>query len=1060
MSGTINRITNWFLTPVYHLNKGAKEDSTTLSKLACGEYVGIGAGVLGIFTALTGRSKDNTLLKTIGAALGISGALVTLWANQSKISPELSSTEQDPSDSTSGTSGVNKAAAYKAKMTVDTASLDRWSSWRVLVDTIQNHTDEVRIQKAKLWTEGREEEAKALRADICILLKSGKTISIYDPQFNNVKYDDVKEIIISDLGQGYDRERLEMIWSTGKTNDENSQYLNAYNEMGINPPGGKFGEGLKMVAASILKTNLDQENESIPEEKRIGLTYRSQNWEGKLVGKHIKTKSGQSTTASEFNVVENNKEIQGSQSIIHNPTEEMFNLIKNAETLCTDFAPPQTQVANNYYGIAFESDHPLKQIYVRGYRVSTLNPVSDTQEQTKALFNYDLRDININRDRDQLDHYDLRTEAGKILLFSSNESTITKLIEESETNPSYYKALSGNDVGGYDNKSAFEFEALYEARYYASRLSDKEKELWRNVFYKKYGEDAILSSSSDFSNDSSKQAQAAKEKLVVLNIALFKIFEACGIQTDLKYTKETVKDYQLGLSIDYEKDRWGPLRVVLENLQNHLDAARKYTDLYGNPTFSSIEFQVKGKEEWLPLSQLPQVKNEEVASIRFKDESYEGFPHGHLAQFGSEKKKSSSVQIGQFGEGLKIAAAASLRLGLNVSHKSRDWTSDAYIYENNLGADTYKNLAFRIYKSPKITGSETIIYLGDNSIPSTQENFNEVINIVRNLNQYVLRHKELGLSDKNPLPLHSCPGGSIISSDKGDVYVKDFYITSEEKDKLIFSYNFNNLETNRDRDIVSSKQLSKAVEDIISSLNNKELIKAIIQKAVKDPHGKYHEFQDLSFKSELIKNKDLWASVFTELYGNKAVLSSGEDNAAQEAQFAGYNVFNVNKNIARTLHSCGILYDHEVTQADYELLDESKLTDQEKAVLSAAQYLDENQVVFPDSNVPTEYKVYECAKNRHSGKEMPGVLGFCDIRGRRLIGIKRSALQDPKEFLEVYSEEKAHQLSGASDATREHFNKAIDAIRWLMFKFQKRADKVLEALSKAFEADKLAKLFD
>lgn len=1089
MSLSISRLSKWFYTPHYLSNqidgnvdreelRRLESRASFFSKRTPGEYIGFGATVFGFIIGLAGRFKNNDVTKTFGAILALLGVGTTFIANWFSVKPSSlildagneravrrSAVDVNGEDVTyndvDGTNGADTStkAAYRAKMTVDTASLERWGAWRILVDTMQNHVDEVRVQKAKLWTEGKKVEAKALTADVLLVLHDGRVISSRDLSYQSIKYEDVKTIQISDQGNGYDRERLEMIWSSGKTDDENAKYWKAYEEMGINPPGGKFGEGLKMVGASILKIQQEQIDEKIPADKRVGLVYRSQNWTARLVGKPVSTKSGQSTVAAEYDFTDNGADIKGSQTLIENPTKEMFDLIKNASTLVRDFVPVPQTVAKSSDGVAFETVNPKKLVYVRGYQVTTADQLS--RGGRSALFNYDLRNIRINRDRDQLDYYDVRTEIGKVLLSGSSEVTINKLLNHAYVHPYNYSAKSNGSGDSHDDKWELEFEALDQASHYS--MSSEVKSLWREAFYKRFGKNAMLCSSSDLSNDSSRQAKLAKENLITLNLAMFKILKLAGVRTDFDYSKKTVQDYRLGLSLDYEKERWGPLRIVLDGLQNHADAARKCSDTNGQPTIAAVEFQLIGKKGWLPFSELSKYSNDQICALRFRDESKDGYSHGHLAQFGSEKRRSTSLQVGEFGEGIKIASAASLRLGLNITLKSQDWVAEAYPYNNTIkDSDTsiehHTNLAYHIYQNPRIKGSETIIYLGEKVTSAGRKNFNLVLDVAKDLRKYVLRSKELGLHSEDLLPLHSNKRGYIISSEQGDVYVKDFYITSEEKERLIFGYNFMDLKTNRDRDIVSANQLIESVGEIISNVSNKELIKKIIEKSVKNQHGKYHEFQDISAYPGFAPNKKIWAEVFKDLYGNKAVLASGNGDAAKEAQYMGFQVINANTNIAKVLHSAGILFDNEVIAAEYDFLQESDLTSQERAVLDIARYWDQNEIIFPASNIPTDYKVFEVARNKYDKTPIPGILGCADIAGRRHIAFKRSVLHDPINFLETYLEEKAHQLSGAPDGSREHFNKACDSAIWLIFGAKNRVENAIRKLQEAFTGFDVSKI--
>lgn len=1074
MSNTVKNISNWLFTPIHLLKSRHKESGdrepgklpNAFTENTHAEYIGLGTIIVGLITGIFARRNYNAIGKVIANVLSVigiaslaSGTIFGFIKNR-KHSNFLNGLDNS-SSAREMVEPERPQAAYQAKMSVDTATLDRWVTWRILVDTLQNHVDETRIQKANLWRAGKKEEARAFRSDIIFILKDGRRISYYDAIFQSVNSKDVKEIVISDKGKGYDKERLEWVWSSKTDNDGKT-----YREIGIDPPGGKFGEGLKMVPASILKIQKEQEKEGVPENERVGLSFKSQNWEAALAEKKIETKSGESTFGVDYKFMENGSEVEGSQSIFHNPTEEMVNLVKNAGKLCLDFAPAREVLTNTYSGSAFNNPDE-KLIFVRGYRVTTCKELARSSEEG-ALFSYNLTDVDIYRDRDKLESHNAMKEVGKIIISGSKKDLIKKLLAHASNTKHFYRAKQDDKSGTYSPNLELEFQAIENTlnydTYFVYGVTDECRKRWCESFYETFGRDAILCSSSDFSNDGSKQVRDAGKNLVVLNLPLFRLLKEFGISTDFDHSRAVVKDYQLGLSLDYRKDRWGPLRIVLDMLQNHADAAREAKDRGQMNAQSKVEFEVGNR--WLPLSQINQFDNGQITAIRLKDNSESGYSHGYLAQFGSNKSNIFSIQVGEFGEGLKVASAACLRLDLNVTCKSQDWLAEAYSYTNKICDEGYKtdyhnNLGYHVYKNPKQEGSETIIRLSDKRPNNSRESLNEILNILRELGYYVLRHKECNLRDKNPISLFAGSSGDIVSKDKGDIYVKDFYITSEESGRLIFSYNFHGLNVNVDRDVPSQNDLIREVRKILAELDNNELIKIIIEKAVSNPSEKYHEFQDLSYRWDLDLQKTCWKETFVELYGNKAVIASEKEDAEREATWGGFKVVKLNKQIASTLHACGVLYDSDAIKAEYPDLNESELTDAERVVLDFARWLDENEIIFPKSDVQTKYKVYEVAKNKVTGEDMPGILGYADILAREVIGFKRAVLHNPVLFFETYLEEKAHQLSGAPDGSRLHFNKALDSTIWTIFK--DRASTVLEKIKEifpGFNKDNVVATFD
>ncbi len=1049
---TLSGIQDFLFTPV-----DASKNAGFIGGLSKGELVGGGISIAALAGVLLGRAKDNAAIKTASSVSVLVGLAITALSMLNKTSPKVEDidTKKQGSNRTNtsarnafeASQGLNNvdsrveggsvgkaisAAAYQANMTVDTATTDRWVDWRVLVDTMQNHVDETRIQKANLWRAGKKQEAKDLKADIVFNLKDGRKISIYDPAYKAVKYNEVSSVVFSDSGKGYDKQRVKWVWSSKTDND-----LRAYEEMGIDPPGGKFGEGLKMVTASILSRQEKQKDAGVAEEDRIGITYQSRDWKAKLIGIPLEDDKGK-TVGVDYAITDNLENVEGSQTIIHNPTEEMFEQLKDIGGLCLDFVPPSNKMATYSKGAAYERSG-INQVYVRGYRVSPAEDIVGNGHG--SIFSYNLTDVKIIRDRDKIDPWEAKCEIGKTILYGASESTIKTLLDKGSKGK--YTFTASNNENEYDSsggKEELEFQSLKTVEHYASTMSDEQKALWRNTFYKKFGENAILASSSNASNKATERAKANGENIVVLNLGLFKILKACGVQTDFKYESKILKKYELGLSLNYEKDRWGPLRIVLDSLQNHADVARSEIDA-GRTASANIDIQVNGK--WVSLSSIDNYNNDQITAIRFRDSSEYGYSHGHLAQLGSKKGESRSIQVGEFGEGIKIASAASLRLGLDVSLSSQDWNAKAFSYEHNIEdrpghKEVHNNLGYQVNSKPKQQGSETVIGLPDSRGLHSRKSLNEILDILRKLDYYVLRHKELNLADSDPIPLDIHKDGNIVSVNNGDVYVKDFYITNEERGRLLHAYNFHHLKTNRDRDLVSIQDLDVAVTNITANLNNKDLIVHIVAKAIDEPHGKYHEFQDLSFISGFMERKQLWVQAFKKVceglkLGEKTVLASKDQSDNQEAAWSGYNVITLNDQISKTLRTAGIPNSTDILKCKYPSIDQALLTDKERAVLDLARWLDNEEIIFPKSNVKTDYQVFEKAISIFDGQPREGVMGYCDIAGRERIGFNRAVLNNPLEFIETYLEEKAHQLSGAPDGHRAHFNKAVDSALWTIF---------------------------
>lgn len=129
--------------------------------------------------------------------------------------------------------------------------------------------------------------------------------------------------------------------------------------------------------------------------------------------------------------------------------------------------------------------------------------------------------------------------------------------------------------------------------------------------------------------------------------------------------KTNTVEIETSLTLDYRKNKWGMERIVLDTVSNHLPA-----DSQG--TIISVEYLQDG--QWIDFRDADKIKT--VETIRIKDNG-KGFSHKLLDVLYSTKTHDNT-SVGQFGEGMKLVAAASLRNGLDMEYRSRDWLAKPY----------------------------------------------------------------------------------------------------------------------------------------------------------------------------------------------------------------------------------------------------------------------------------------------------------------------------------------------------------------------------------------------
>jgi len=264
-------------------------------------------------------------------------------------------------------------------------------------------------------------------------------------------------------------------------------------------------------------------------------------------------------------------------------------------------------------------------------------------------------------------------------------------------------------------------------------------------------------------------------------------------------------------------------------------------------------------------------------------------------------------------------------------------------------------------------------------------------------------------------PLSECDEGAVFDGENysalnstlsGQIYIRGFYITNQFAQNLLFCYNLTGQEINPDRDNVDSRFVKYAVGSIIASCENPVVVDRIISKAV-DNEEDLFEFQPIDL-TEKIGLAELYRAIFYGKFGNKAVLYTDDPFMYAEAKHRGYRPVKLNRGVRATLQSAGVLTDSEVVEEGFKFdyVEYDELTAEEKAVLELHRQIDACLNVESSERPRVYSKAY--AKN---GEELP-YPGFCGNGG---IHVRRDQLQNIIYFVETYSHEKGHQVTGAGD---------------------------------------------
>jgi len=359
---------------------------------------------------------------------------------------------------------------------------------------------------------------------------------------------------------------------------------------------------------------------------------------------------------------------------------------------------------------------------------------------------------------------------------------------------------------------------------------------------------------------------------------LRKLFRSKKKETPLE---DIVRDPSListSVTLGYEADRWGVARIALDGIQNHLPADSKGSTV-------NVDFLVNGG--WVSRMNY---QDGPIQAIRFSDDGV-GYSSELLGIFHSTKKGDSDA-VGYFGEGLKMLSAATIREGVNLELRSRDWSAKPVAVDLEIDGERIQKLAYDVRPAERIHGSQSI-FLN----PSQ-----ELTDYVRDLDKKVLLLRE-GFT-----PLYESGKRAIIDTD-GDVFVRGFYINSSFRDRLLFSYGLDVI-PNRDRDDIHESRLVDELRKIWSGIDRIEPIKHLLSVAQDDP-GKFessHELYVLRNHHEEFNGK-IWQRAFKELYGENAVLQT-QANVRPIVESLGHRVVEIkNYTLQNILGQLGVARD-------------------------------------------------------------------------------------------------------------------------------------------------------
>lgn len=409
------------------------------------------------------------------------------------------------------------------------------------------------------------------------------------------------------------------------------------------------------------------------------------------------------------------------------------------------------------------------------------------------------------------------------------------------------------------------------------------------------------------------------------------------------------------ISLDYEAEKWSYQRIVLDGISNHIDAV--------------------GSLDRVTVSISP-------SRIVISDDG-PGYDFNLLGLLYSTKAGDPGT-IGQFGEGIKLIAAAALRSGLGFSVRSRDWiaTATAEHVEVEVAPGQKKQIARLAWDVEQthesITGSRTIIYSREN--------------LPRELTSLFGRWLDFFLPDDRRSIEHAWKEETPRLFVKG-VYVKDI-------PDYYFSYNLTSCQINRDRDTID---LYSAIRRFWQGTHDEMAIRHYLEVAHKFGNG----ICTTEFTMYLwLDHAQAWRACFHSMFGENAVLYTDE-RFAYMASGLGFTPVVLPSSVRNSLQG------EANVRRDMDVLTESvryglrDLTGEEAEVVSCCMRL----IRSVNADI-ADYPVYAM----ENGPE--GLAGVA-LRQETAIAVRADYLKDVNSALPVLVEEITHLESGGADFTRE-----------------------------------------
>lgn len=360
---------------------------------------------------------------------------------------------------------------------------------------------------------------------------------------------------------------------------------------------------------------------------------------------------------------------------------------------------------------------------------------------------------------------------------------------------------------------------------------------------------------------------------------------------------------ETSLPITYGIDNWDdPVRVFEDIGQNHSDAAE---GAYG----MNMSFEVRRDGTLMRVTEDELLPDDETVGVSIGDNGSGYYPDKIMIKGVSSKK--SPIYAGKYGEGMKMIAAAALRLGLDLTYESmvdtpqgqRAWSARAVTVETEVikkGKPTTESIiAFDVAEAAPQQGSRTILRLPKDKPPTLEQlrvwkSWLKVVdpreqdqNGHRGLARYLRQLRKPG-SER----ISAAGGITILLDEPGAIYENGLRLNAEAEGErpLAFGYDTPEVSKTRERNSPDMDRVRRYASFALAHTTDPELMEEVLREAADAEEGHVGSKLDVALQQILReKNQGLWAEVARSLWPHKLLFL--REDAERIDSFQSHHIY-------------------------------------------------------------------------------------------------------------------------------------------------------------------------